>query len=281
MVNSSTRAAGGSTGRAAAGPTGLENVRLDVEDGIATLRLNRVDTLNALDPELVSELARATEWCGASEGLRGLVITGVGKGFSAGGHLPTLRRGVENPSELESTVGFLAAELNRTIECLYGMACPIVAAINGRTAGAGLSLALACDIRIASERAVFDFAYARVGATPDGGMTWFLPRLVGMSRAIELLIESPIVRPKLALDVGLVSAVVPPDALDSRARTLVKRLAGHPVHYVAAVKELARRSVDADLPTHLAMERSRLLASLSTEEARACLSRIGRGRSPA
>lgn len=260
-------------------PPELENVRLQTEGGVVTLQLNRPDTLNAFDVGLVSELAAAAEWCGAIDDLRCLVITGVGKGFSAGGHLPTLQQGAANPSELESTVGYLAEELNKTIRILDGMSCPVLAAVNGRAAGAGLSLAMACDMRIVSERAVFDFAYARVGATPDGGMTWFLPRLIGMSRAVELLMQSPILRPKRALELGLVSAVVPPDELVPHVRTLAKRLAKQPRYYVGEVKKLTREGANADLAAHLKTERTTLLASLRTEEARTRLFELGRGGS--
>lgn len=171
----------------------------------------------------------------------------IGKDFSAAGHLSTLQQGAANPDELESTVGFLADELNKTIRAFYGMSCPVLAAVNGRAAGAGFSLAMACDIRIASERAVFNFAYARVGATPDGGMTWFLPRIVGMSRAIELLMQSPILRPKHALELGWCRPWFHGRVFRTSCPNSGQATAKHPRHYVGTVKELTRDS--APMPT--------------------------------
>jgi enterobactin synthetase component D / holo-[acyl-carrier protein] synthase len=183
----------------------LPTVGVSVEGGVGLLTLGRPAANNAMNFELLEDLAGAVRWCGAPGRMRALVITGAGRDFSVGGDLETLRRGVGDGAAAGRGPGRLAAELGKTIVAVQEMRCPVIAAINGRAGGGGFSLALACDVRVASERAVLDFAYHRIGATPDGGMTWFLPAVVGPSRARELLLEAPIIRAQRALEERLVS----------------------------------------------------------------------------
>jgi 2-(1,2-epoxy-1,2-dihydrophenyl)acetyl-CoA isomerase len=144
----------------------------------------------------------------------------------------------------------------------------MIAAINGPAAGAGMSLALSCDIRIASEDAFLAIAYGRIGASPDGGMTYFLPRVVGPSKALELALNDPNLDAKSALKEGLVSEVVAPDELLPRAREKAMKLAAKAPHYVRMAKLLLHESIEHSLNDHLQLERHGIADSMATEDLR-------------
>ena len=156
------------------------------------MTLERPDALNAMSPEMIDELCLIAPWLADSAPLRALIVTGTGRAFSAGGDVTWFRRGVEDPEvDLPAEVRRGADVLHQAIVDFHRIPYPVIAAVNGPAAGAGFSLALQCDIRIASEDAFFACAYGRIGASPDGGMTYFLPRVVGPAKALELLLERP------------------------------------------------------------------------------------------
>src|SRR3954464_4702749 len=195
-------------------PPELKNLRLEIDGEIGTLTLDRPKVLNAMSPELIAELVTAAAWLADRAPLRALIVTGEGRAFSAGGDVTWFKRG------LEESGAFLSADVRRGAEVLHQaiidfrrIPYPVIAAVNGVAAGAGFSLALMCDTRIASEDAAFVCAYGRIGASPDGGMTYFLPRLVGPGRAIELLINDPLLSAAEARDEGVVTDVVPAERL--------------------------------------------------------------------
>ena len=157
---------------------------------------------------------------------------------------------------------------------------PVIAAVNGPSAGAGFSLALACDIRIASEEAFFACAYGRIGASPDGGMTYFLPRVVGPSKALELLLNDPNLNAEAALEAGLVTEVVAPDALMERAREKAEKLARKAPHYVRMAKRLTAVSLSNSLADHLQLERHGIADSMATEDLRAGVTAFFGGEEP-
>jgi 2-(1,2-epoxy-1,2-dihydrophenyl)acetyl-CoA isomerase len=144
----------------------------------------------------------------------------------------------------------------------------VIGAINGPAAGAGFSLALACDIRIAASSAFFAPAYGRIGASPDGGMTYFLPRVVGPSKALELLLEDPNLSAQDAQAIGLVSAVVAPDELMEAARAKAEKLAKMAPHYVRMAKQLVGVSIENSIDDHLQLERHGIADSMATEDLR-------------
>ena len=175
---------------------------------------------------MILEMTVAFAWLADRSGLRGLIVTGAGKAFCAGGDVNTFREGVESEEiDLPSEVRRGAEALHQAIVDLRRIPFPVIAAVNGPAAGAGFSLALACDMRIASEGAFFACAYGRIGASPDGGMTYFLPRVVGPSRALELLLDDPNMSAAEALAERLVTEVVPADELMERARERAEKLA--------------------------------------------------------
>ena len=173
-------------------PPELNTLRLEIDGDIGTLTLDRPDLFNAMSPEMIGEMMVLFSWLADEAPLRALVMTGSGKAFSSGGDINTFRDGVEDDSvDLPSQVRRGAEALHTAIIDLRRIPYPVIAAINGPAAGAGFSLALACDLRITSSSAFFACAYGRIGASPDGGMTYFLPRIVGPSRATEILLTRP------------------------------------------------------------------------------------------
>jgi enoyl-CoA hydratase/carnithine racemase len=157
---------------------------------------------------------------------------------------------------------------------------PVIAAINGPAAGAGFSLALMCDIRIASDAAFFACAYGRIGASPDGGMTYFLPRVIGPAAAAELMIEDPNLTAADALERGLVSQVVPADELIATAAAKATELAAKSPHYTRMVKSLVWQSLDNSLADHLQLERHGIAESMGTEDLKRAVPAFFSGETP-
>ena len=244
-------------------------MRLEIDGQIGTLTLDRPDTFNAMSPEMILEMTTIFGWLADRSGLRALIVTGGGTAFCSGGDVNTFKDGVESDEvDLPSEVRRGAEALHHAIVDLRRIPFPVIAAVNGAAAGAGFSLALACDTRIASDTAFFACAYGRIGASPDGGMTYFLPRIVGPSRALELLLDDPNMKPQEALDEGIVSRVVPADELMDAARERAEKLAAKAPFYVRKAKELTGVSIENSLTEHLQLERHGIADSMATEDLR-------------
>ncbi len=244
-------------------------IEIDGEAKIGTLTLDRPDVFNAMSPEMISELTVAFAWFADRAPIRALIITGSGTAFCSGGDVTWFRRGVEDDEiDLPSEVRRGAEALHVAIGDLRRIPYPVICAVNGAAAGAGFSLALACDIRIAAESAFFAAAYGRIGASPDGGMTYFLPRVVGPSRALELLLEDPNMKASDALAERIVSEVVAPEELMGAARAKAEELAAKAPHYVRMAKTLANGSIEHTLTEHLQLERHGIADSMATEDLR-------------
>src|SRR5215470_3807065 len=204
---------------AAAVPVLLERV----QDGVAFLSMNRPDKLNALNNELATALNQAFERIGTDDSVRVVVLTGAGRAFCAGGDLAMIGKGREarDPKQLEPILraGMGAVLRMRTIQQ------PVIAAVNGAAAGAGMNIALAADIRIAAEDAAFGQNFAKVGLFPDFGGTYFLPQLVGPSKAAELFYTGEMIDAQSALHFGLVNRVVPGARLEAEVKSYAARLA--------------------------------------------------------
>lgn len=227
----------------------MPGLRVEVADAVATLTLDRPDSLNSLTVPLKEELLRAFRSVGRDEAVRAVVLTGAGRAFCAGQDLR---------ERLEPGATPLATEVreryNPIIVAMQRLEKPIVGAINGVAAGAGASLAFACDIRIAAESASFLLAFGRVGLVPDSGATWFLPRLVGAAKALELALTSEPLTAADAERFGLVARVVPGEALLDEARALAARLAAGAPRALALTKRALARSFDATLEDQLEYE---------------------------
>jgi 2-(1,2-epoxy-1,2-dihydrophenyl)acetyl-CoA isomerase len=265
-----------------ASPPELKTLRIEIDAEIGTLTLDRPEALNAMSPELISELTVAAAWLADRAPLRALIVTGAGRAFSAGGDVTWFRRGVESEEvDLPSEVRRGAEVLHQAIVDLRRVPYPVIAAINGAAAGAGFSLALGCDLRIASEQAMFVVAYGRIGASPDGGMTYYLPRVVGPARALRILLEDPMIPAAEALEQGIVDYVVPPDHLLDEARAKAEELAAKAPHYVRMSKRLVAESLTNSLTDHLQLERHGIADSMATEDLRAGVEAFFAGDEPA
>jgi 2-(1,2-epoxy-1,2-dihydrophenyl)acetyl-CoA isomerase len=197
-------------------------------DGIATLTLNRPETLNAMNEAMMGEIERILIELEADAAARVVILTGAGRAFSSGGDQ---KRGGEvvPPSFFDGDPGgALIERLNRSILRMQRLQKPIIGSINGVAAGAGMNIALATDLRIAADTARFVEAFARVGLVPDGGGTYFLPRLVGTAKAMELILLADIIDAQEALRIGLVNRVVSADQLEQETLKLAERLAQGP-----------------------------------------------------
>jgi len=266
---------------AAPSPPELETIRIEVDGEIGTMTLDRPEVLNAMSPDLIAELVTAAGWLADRARLRGLVVTGAGRAFSAGGDVNWFKRGLDESGE------YLSADVRRGAEVLHQaivdfrrIPYPVIGAVNGVAAGAGFSLALMCDLRIASEDAAFVCAYGRIGASPDGGMTYFLPRVVGPARALELLLEDPILSAEQAREEGIVTEVVPADRLLDAARERAATLAKRAPHYVRMSKLLVSQSLENGLTEHLQLERHGIADSMATEDLREGVTAFLDGRKP-
>ena len=251
-------------------PPELNTLKIEIDGaGIGTLTLDRPDAFNAMSPEMIGEMTVAFAWLADRAPLRALIVTGAGKAFCAGGDVTWFRKGVESEEiDLPSEVRRGAEALHAAIVDLRRIPYPVIAALNGPAAGAGFSLALACDFRIASESAFLAPAYGRIGASPDGGMTYFLPRVVGPSRALELLLEDPNLDAAAALEEGLVREVAAPEELMDAAQALAAKLAVKAPHYVRMAKQLCGVSIENSLTEHLQLERHGIADSMATEDLR-------------
>jgi 2-(1,2-epoxy-1,2-dihydrophenyl)acetyl-CoA isomerase len=221
-------------------------------EGVATLTMNRPESMNSLSIALKEALLVAARDVSADPAVRAVVLTGTGRGFCVGQdlreHVALLEAG--DPAPL-STV---AQHYNPLILALAGMPKPVIAAVNGMAAGAGAGLSFACDFRIAARTAGFLLAFANVGLTLDSGVSWTLPRIVGQARATALSILAEPINAESALEMGLVNAVVEPERVLSTAQELAARLAAGPTAAYAAIKESIVYAQSVDLESALAKE---------------------------
>lgn len=229
-----------------------ETVRYEVNDAVGTVTLNRPDAMNALTTEMKTALRDTVRQAADDPAVRAVVLTGSGRAFCAGQdlreHVTNLEAGVTGLSET------VREHYNPTVRALATMPKPVIAAVNGSAAGAGASLAFACDFRVLSEKASFMMAFARVGLSSDTGAAWTLQRLVGRAKATELLMLAEPVRAADAAELGLATSVVPADDLADRARELAARLAHGPTVALAAIKQALRHAATHDLDESLELE---------------------------
>jgi 2-(1,2-epoxy-1,2-dihydrophenyl)acetyl-CoA isomerase len=223
-----------------------ELVLLTIEDGIATLTLNRPDKLNAFGEDMRDQLAAALDRVAASAEARVLVITGAGRAFCAGGdvhHMAGLKSRDAGFEELKPLLEAGRGIITR----LERLDVPTIAAVNGAAAGAGLNLALACDLRVASDAATFGETFVRIGLHPDWGGTYHLPRVVGLAKALELCWLGDVIDAGEALRIGLVNHVWPNGSFRPKVAEFARRLADAPQTSVQLAKQTLRASFDRTL----------------------------------
>jgi 2-(1,2-epoxy-1,2-dihydrophenyl)acetyl-CoA isomerase len=214
-----------------------EDIKLNREGAVARVTIDRPDRLNAMTTRTSDELVDAFTTLGEDTEVRTIVITGEGRGFSAGQDLTEFRSDYEAGRERDIE-GHLRVTYNRLILQVVETPKPVVAEINGVAAGAGLSLALACDLRVAGDGARFTLAFVKIGLIPDSGATWTLARTVGYARALELALTGDVIDAERALEIGLVHRVVADDSLRDEVDALAKQLAELPTRAIAETRRL-------------------------------------------
>jgi enoyl-CoA hydratase/carnithine racemase len=238
------------------------HVEYSVTEGVATIRLNRTDKRNAFTLEMVSEWAASLRRAEADASVRVVVVTGAGDAFCSGIDVSVLS---ESPEPIDVLLAERIHAVARAVECLSK---PLIAAVRGPAVGAGMDMALMCDIRVADQTATFCAKYIDIGILPGDGGAWLLPRLVGRARALRLLWTAERVTAEEAMGYGIIDTLVDDGDLDAAVGELAARLAAKPPELVRAIKRLVRRGVNEDLLSSLnavAAEQRRIRDALSTE----------------
>jgi len=244
--------------------TGTDELRCEVRDRVAIVTLNRPQARNSLSDQLTPALREVIRQCSGDPTVGALLITGAGTAFCAGGDVKGMGAS-SNPTKRDWTVEQRVADLQdrqrRLTGALFGLRKPTLAALPGPAAGAGLSIALACDLRIAAESAFISTGYVRVGLSGDYGVTWLLSQLVGRGRASELMLLSEKVDAARCLGMGIFNRVVPDADLQAEAFTLARQLAHGPALAQALIKDNLDDSATVGFETALDNEAARLIRS--------------------
>ena len=254
-----------------------ETITLKREAGVATITLNRPDAFNALSMMLGRELFSATLEVDDDPAVRCVVITGTGKAFCAGGDVKDF---VEALPRIGAHIKELTTYLHGAISRLARSDKPVIMAVNGVAAGGGMSLALAGDLVVAAESARFTMAYSKIAATPDGSSSYFLPRLVGLRRAMELYFTNRVLSARDALEWGLITRVVADAELSAAVAGLAGELAQGPTKAFGAAKRLFHPSTWESLETQMELEAQAIAASGRTEDFRGGVTAFAEKRTP-
>jgi len=231
----------------------MDTITLDVTDHVATITINRPDVLNAFNDTFSPEFIDTLKQVDKDPDVRVVVVTGAGRAFSSGQDLDDLKAKYV-PGHVPHLGGDLKKRYDPWVKRIRTMDKPVIAAVNGVAAGAGCSLALACDLRIASAHAKFIEVFVNVGLIPDSASTWMLPRLIGLGRAMDLCLTGRPVGAEEALAIGLVNQVVPADELEAATAKVAKRLASLPSRALALTKRLLNQSMETTLADQLEAE---------------------------
>lgn len=233
----------------------MADLEVQRDDSIVTLVANRPDSRNALSLEMRSLLRDALLDAEKDDSVRCVVLTGAGDHFMAGGDVKSMLAAMElSPAEVEKQFLMRIHDLHPIMFAMRRMPKPIIASVRGAAAGAGVSLALACDLVIAADDAFFTLAYCHIGTSPDGSATFHLPRTLGIKRAMELALLGDRITAQQAADWGFVNFVTPPDALNSETRKLALRLANGPTHAYGNTKRLLYSSLESQFEAQLQAE---------------------------
>ncbi len=237
---------------------------IEQEGNVRVVTLNRPEAMNALSFGMVKGLAAAFRDAGEDDSVRAMILTANGRGFCTGADLtgPGGRQDISTPVGMKLTTGLYGEMVN----ALANLEKPVVGAINGTAAGAGCNLALACDLVIASQAAKFIQIFVRRGLVADAGGTYFVPRLVGLARAKELMFLGEEISAERALELGLVMAVAEPESLMAEARDLACRLAAGPTRAIGMIKKMLNHSFNSDLGACLELEAAFQGVAVSTAD---------------
>jgi len=255
----------------------FKTLLFDVRDSVARITLNRPEAVNTINVEMSKELMHAAMQCDEDPLIRAVLITGAGPIFCGGGDVKGFANQGENlPQHLKEITTYLHVAMSYLVR----MDPPVVAAVNGSAAGAGFSLACACDMVLAAESTGFTLAYTRLGLTPDGGATYTLTRLVGLKRMLEMALTNRLLSAKEALDWGIVSRVVPEKDLITEAEALASQLAAGPTKAFGATKRLLQNGLTESFEGQMKHE-SRSIAEIArTEDGREGIAAFLEKRAP-
>ena len=256
----------------------FETLRFEVVEGVARITLARPADANAIDLVLAQELLAAAARCDGDRGVRAVLVSGEGRFFCSGGDLGAFRRA--GPEGMSPLIKEITTHLHAAISTLARMRAPVVVAVNGTAAGAGMSLACAGDLALAARSARFTLAYTRVGLAPDGSSTFFLPRLVGVRRTLDLLLTNRTLSAEEALAWGLVNRVVEDDALAREAFDMARCLAAGPTQAFAHAKRLVLDSLGESLETQMELEARAIADAARTADAREGMAAFFEKREP-
>ena len=241
-----------------------ETLEYKVDNGVAFITLAREDAANAVNLTACQELAEAALAAQEDGSVRAVVLSGKGRMFSAGGDLGAMAESDEPPKLLKR----MTIHLHAAVAMLARMDAPVIAAVNGTAAGAGFSLVCAADLAIAAENAKFTLAYTAAGLTPDGSSTYFLPRIVGRRRTLELMFSNRVLSAAEALDWGIVNQVVPKGEAGKAAAELAAKLAQGPTAAFGETKRLVLGSNDNSLESQMELEGTAIAQASSSADAK-------------
>ncbi len=242
-----------------------QRILLQVESGIATLSLNRPDVMNAMDGETMIELRAASELVAQDPAVRVIVLRGEGPAFCAGGDVALFHQRLD---DLPQMIVRLGREMHFALWALRRAPKPVLAVVHGTVAGAGFSLLCGADLAIAADDTRFTLAYANIGASPDGGSTHFLPRLVGYKRAMQVALLPDLFDAATAREYGIVNWTVPPSSLADEARKIATRLAKGPTIAYGEAKRLMNASFDRGMETQMEDELTAFARCAGTDDLR-------------
>jgi len=231
------------------------SVLFEVRDSVAYVTLNRPQAGNALDLEMAKELMEASLRCERDRTVRAVLLRGAGNNFCLGGDVKVFAA----QDHLESYLREITTYLHLAVSRFARLDAPVIAAVRGAAAGGGFSLAIACDLVVAADSATFLMAYTKIGMAPDGGSTYFLPRLVGLKRAMELTLTNRVLSAREACEWGLVTEAAPAEKLSQRAEELARTLAQGPTEAFGSAKRLLHTGWNQSLETQMELE-SRAIA---------------------
>ncbi|MES2521564.1 MAG: enoyl-CoA hydratase-related protein [Gemmatimonadota bacterium] len=258
--------------------SGFDHLLVDTTaEGVRTITLNRPERLNAVNPRLAEELPRAMNDAAADDAVRAVVITGAGRGFCAGLDLgEPVPLGQGSRQTRIDPYYWVGRWVKSVTECEK----PVIAAVNGAAAGAGFGLALACDIRIVSANAKCTAGYVRRGLSPDAGVSWFLPRLVGQSRAMDIVLTGRDIASEEALRIGLASTVLPDEEFTAGVARYAATVASGPPIALALTKRLMLGSATSSLDAQLREEITHIKTCFGTADVREAIAAFGEKRMP-
>ncbi|NHZ70816.1 MAG: enoyl-CoA hydratase [Proteobacteria bacterium] len=241
----------------------MSQVVVSIEESVATIRLNDPGSLNALSASMGADFDAAMDGVSADESVRVLIITGTGRAFSAGGDVQAFYDNREDPTDVMRAI---LDGLHGSVSRILAAPFPTIAAINGVVAGAGMGVAMATDLAVAVDTAVFTMAYTGIGVSPDGSSTFFLPRLVGTRRAMEMILTNRRLSAAEALDLGIVNAVADGDTFDEEVANLALRLSRGPTIAYVRARELVRSSLASDPLSQMDAEAEAIMNAAKTDD---------------